>query len=99
MSLLGLFRKLDRQCWFLCYECMRRTGREGNPDAMQAIFRYDGPSVEINGRAYVKCLRCDSINTISFRQLKEGGEEAQLWGLERIAKAHPRSVFEVKHSA
>ena len=91
MSLLGLFRKLDRQCWFLCYECMRRSGREGTPDAMQAIFRYDGPSVEINGRAYVKCPRCDSINTISFRQLKEGGEEAQLWGLERIAKAqHPR---------
>jgi translation initiation factor 2 beta subunit (eIF-2beta)/eIF-5 len=55
--------------------------------------------VEINGRSYVKCPRCDSINTISFRQLKEGGEEAQLWGLEQIAKAHPRSVFEVKRSA
>lgn len=98
MSLLGIFRRLERKTWFLCYDCVRRSGRKASPDAMKAIFYYDGPAVEINGRPYVQCLRCESINTVSFQQLKDDGSESQLWGLERIAKAHPRSVFEPKQT-
>jgi hypothetical protein len=48
------------------------------------------------GRMMYPCPRCSSTNTRSFQQLKEEGSEQALYGLERIARQHPRSLFEVK---
>lgn len=95
MGLLTLFRRIHRQFWFVCYDCMQKSGHETE----KALFYYEGPPVEIHGRKWVKCLRCESINTRSFQFLKDDGSAAQLFGLERIARSRPRSFFEGKRPA
>jgi hypothetical protein len=95
MGLMSFFRRIDRQRWFVCYDCMQSTGHETE----RSIFYYDGPPVEIHGRHWYKCIRCGSLNTRSFQFLKDDGSEAQLFGLERIARSRPRRFFEAKKSA
>ena len=48
------------------------------------------------GRMMYPCPRCSSTNTRSFQMLKDEGSEQALFGLEGIARQHPRSTFEVK---
>jgi len=92
MGIVNLLKRLDRTKWFVCYDCMAKHSEE--PE--KAIFYYEGaPHVEM-GREWWKCARCDSINTRSFQFLKDNGEDAALYGLERIAKAHPRQQFVVE---
>lgn len=92
MGILDAFGKSDKKFWFVCYDCMQRTGH----DTVKAIFYYTGPPTVLMGRAFTLCPRCQSTNTASFQKLKDEGSEAQLWGLEQTAKQHPRSFFEVK---
>jgi hypothetical protein len=92
MGILDVLRKGDRKSWFVCYNCMMITSH----DAVNSIFHYAGPPVDVFGRPVTPCPRCESGNTVSFQQLKETGSEAQLWGLEQIVRQHPRSTFEVK---
>ena len=99
MGLFSIFRRVNRKAFFLCYECMRQMSAESEPDASKAIFFFDGPPVVQDGRSHYRCPRCQAINTISFKQLKESGQGAQLFGLEQIVKQHPRSLFEVGRPA
>lgn len=92
MGLLGLFRRLDRRAWFICYNCMNNNGHQ----AEQSIFFYQGPPEMIDARPWVRCPRCQDLNTRSFQFLKDEGEEPALWGLERIVKKHPQGFFPVK---
>lgn len=92
MGFFNLFRRLDRRHWFVCYNCMNRNGHV----AEEAIFFYDGPAEIIKDRPWVRCPRCNDLNTRSFQQLAEEESEAQLWGLERIVKKNPRERFPVK---
>jgi hypothetical protein len=91
MGLFDLIRRIDRRHWFLCYTCLQQT----NHDALRSVFHYVGPPVVVLGRQVTQCPRCKSTNTVSFQQLKEEGSQAQLWGLERLVRQHPRSQFEV----
>lgn len=95
MSLLSLFRKIDRRYWHVCYTCMMQTGH----DTAHSIFYSEGPPVLILDRPWMQCPRCGGTNTKSFEQLKDEGSEPALWGLERIAKQYPRSQFELKGTA
>lgn len=92
MGLLDVFRKSDRKKWFVCYNCMMLTDH----DAVKSIFYDAGPPTLMMGRPMNPCPRCQSTNTVSFQQLQDDGSEAQLWGLERTVKQHPRSTFEIK---
>ena len=92
MGWFDRFRRIQRPCWFICYNCL---GHDGH-NALEAIFTYAGPPEVINGRPCVKCPRCDNINTRSFQQLKDEGSDPQLWGLEQIVRSHPRDRFPVK---
>lgn len=92
MGILSVFRRLERRHWFICYNCLNRNGHV----AEEAIFFYDGPPEMISGRGWVRCPRRSDLNTRSFQQLADDGSEAQLFGLERIVKTHPRERFPVK---
>ncbi len=92
MGFFDRFRRLNRRHWFVCYNCLNRNGQV----AEEAIFFYDGPPEMIQGRGWVRCPRCEDLNTRAFQQLEEEGSEAQLWGLERIVKTNPRQRFPVK---
>jgi len=92
MGILDSLRKLDRERWFVCYNCLMQTGH----DEAKSIFYYTGPPTVEMGRTFYPCLRCGSTNTVSFQQLKDEQSEAQLWGLEQTVRKHPRSTFEVK---
>ncbi len=65
-------------------------------DAAKSIFYYDGPPTIQMGRTFTQCPRCEDTNAVSFQQLKDGGSESQLFGLEEVVKKHARSTFEVK---
>lgn len=92
MGWFDRFRRLERTSWFICYNCLGRNAHK----AVEAIFSYSGPPEMINGRGWVKCPRCDNINTRSFQQLKDEGSDPQLWGLEQIVRSQPRERFPVK---
>jgi hypothetical protein len=92
MGLGDHFRKLDRNKWYVCHTCLGNT----NHDAERSIFYTETQPVLVLGRPTMPCPRCNDTNTRSFRELKEEGSEAALWGLERIARKNPRSKFEVK---
>jgi hypothetical protein len=92
MGILDVLRRRDRKSWFVCYNCLQLTSH----DAVKSIFYSAGPPIDVFGRPVTPCPRCESGNTVSFQHLKETGSEAQLWGLERIVKQHPRSFFDVK---
>jgi len=92
---MGFFDRLrggDRRHWHVCYTCMMESGH----DVVKAIFYSDGPPVLVLGRPLMQCPRCAGNNTKSFQALKEERAEAQLWGLERVVRQHPRSMFVVK---
>jgi len=86
MGLLNAFKKLDRQHWFICHNCLMLQ----NHDPEKALFYYPGPGEDFLGRAMFRCPRCSSTNTRSFQQLKEEGSDQVLQGLERIARKLPR---------
>jgi hypothetical protein len=65
-------------------------------DTVKSVFYSEGPPVSVLGRPLFACPRCASTNTKSFQTLKDEGAEAQLWGLERVVRDHPRSQFIVK---
>lgn len=92
MGFLDLFRRLNREHWFVCFNCMNTNGHV----AEESIFFYGGPPEMIDGRGWVRCPRCQDLNTRSFQFLKEDESESQLWGLERIVKSNPRERFLVK---
>ncbi len=92
MGILSVFRRIHRPHWFVCYSCLNHNGHV----AEEAIFFYDGPPEMISGRGWVRCPRCQDLNTRSFQRLKQERSGPQLWGLERIVKTHPRQRFPVK---
>lgn len=92
MSILNIFKKIDRNLWFVCHNCLMHN----NHDALNSIFYSDSPKVNVVGRPTMICPRCNDANTRSFQELKDEGSEATLWGLERLARKHPRSQFVVK---
>jgi hypothetical protein len=94
VSILARLRGIDRRYWHVCYNCMMLTGH----DTVKAVFYSEGPPVLVLGRPLFACPRCGSTNTKSFQNLKDEGAEAQLWGLERIVRQHPRRQFTVKPS-
>lgn len=91
---MGLFRKIDRDHWFVCYGCMGTSDHQ----EMKSVFYSRAPKVVVVGREWQQCPRCGGTNTKSFTELKTDGQESALWGLERIVKKHPRSDFEVAPS-
>ena len=95
MGLLDRLLKKDRKFWFVCYNCMMRTGH----DTLKSVFYSEGAPVFILGRPWMQCPRCDGTNTKSFQKLKEAGSESALWGLEQLVKKYPRTQFELKNSA
>jgi hypothetical protein len=90
MGLLGLFHKIDREHWFICYACLGNTSH----NEMRSIFYSVAPKVIVVGRPWQQCPRCGSTNTKSFAELKAEGQDSALWGLERTVKKHPRRQFE-----
>lgn len=94
MPLLAHLFGLDRNRWFICYNCMGLS----NHDETKSIFYSRAPKVVILGRAWQKCPRCASTNTRAFAELKDAGEDSALWGLERTAKKFPRKQFEFNES-
>ena|ERR1051326_1731161 len=92
MGILDRLRGLDRRYWHVCYNCMMLTGH----DTPNSLFYSEGPPSLLLGRPMFVCPRCASNNTKSFQSLKDEGSEAQLWGLERVVREHPRSQFTVK---
>lgn len=95
MLLLGLFRKIDRNHWFVCNLCMMQTGH----DTLNSVFYSEEDPVLILDRPWMQCPRCGSTNTRSFRDIEKNGSESALWGLERIVKKYPRRRFEVQSTA
>lgn len=91
MGLLHRFLGLNREHWFVCYNCLGVNDH----DEMKSIFHSEAPKVYVLGRPWQKCPRCGSTNTKSFAELKEEGQDSALWGLERTVKKNPRSLFEV----
>lgn len=94
MSILSIFRKIDRNRWFVCHNCMLHNDH----DALNSIFYSDSPRVNVVGRPTMICPRCNDANTRSFQELKEEGSESSLWGLERLARKYPRRQFIVRPS-
>ncbi len=92
MNLLSMFRRIDRQRWFVCSTCMQRTDH----DTLISVFYAQGAREIILGRPLMRCPRCETTNTRSFEEIKNEGSAAALWGLERIVRKYPRSRFEVK---
>lgn len=92
MSVLSIFRRIDRRFWFVCHNCLQRT----NHDAMQSVFYSKNSQVMLMGRATMLCPRCNDANTRSFQELKDEGAESALWGLEQLVKKYPRRRFEVR---
>lgn len=92
MSILSVFKKIDRNLWFICHNCLLHN----NHDALNSIFYSKSPKVNVLGRPTMICPRCNDANTRSFQELKDEGAESTLWGLERIVKKNPRSQFIVK---
>ena len=76
MSILSIFRKIDRNRWFVCHNCMMHTDH----DAVKSIFYSDSPKVNVVGRPTMICPRCSDANTRSFQELKDEGSESSLWG-------------------
>ena len=95
MSVLSSLKRINRKHWFICHACLMQT----NHDAMKSLFFDDGPGEDFLGRTMHPCPRCASTNTRSFQQLKQEGFDQALFGLERIAKEHPRATFVIKPSA
>ncbi len=95
MSILNFLKKIDRTRWFVCHNCMMHTDH----DALKSIFYSDRPKVNVAGRPTMICPRCNDANTRSFQEVKDEGSESALWGLERLARKHPRRHFVVKPSA
>lgn len=91
MGLLNHLRKINREHWFICYTCMGDSGHEET----KSVFHSLAPKVLVVGRPWQQCPRCGGTNTKSFTDLKNEGMDSALWGLERIVKKNPRSVFEV----
>lgn len=94
MGLLGLFRKVDRMRWFICYNCLGTS----NHDEAKAIFYSRAPKVLVVGREWQQCPRCEGTNTKSFAELKAEGQDSALWGLERVVKKHSRDLYGVSQS-
>ncbi|HEX5434440.1 MAG TPA: hypothetical protein VFY05_09405 [Candidatus Angelobacter sp.] len=94
MSILSIFRRIDRKRWFVCHNCMMQTEH----DTLKSIFYSDSPKVNVVGRPTMICPRCNDANTRSFQELKDEGAESSLWGLERLARKYPRGQFIVKSS-
>jgi hypothetical protein len=94
MSVMGLFRPIDRKRWFVCSACMQQTAH----DTLRSVFYSEEPPVLVLGRPFGKCPRCGSTNTRSFQEIKNEGSESALWGLERTVKKYPRKRFIVKPS-
>jgi hypothetical protein len=92
MSILSIFKRIDRNRWFICHNCMMHNDH----DALKSIFYSDRPLVNVVGRPTMICPRCNDANTRSFQEMKDEGSESSLWGLERLARKHPRSKFIVK---
>jgi len=92
MGVLNFLKRIDRRHWFVCHACMMQS----NHDPLRSLFYQNTPGEDFMGRMMYPCPRCASTNTRSFQQLKEEGSEQALFGLERIVKQHPRSMFEVK---
>ena len=92
MSFWDWLRPLERKSWFLCYACLMQTDH----DAAKSIFHSPGPPTPVMGRPVFPCPRCESHNTVSFQQLQDEGAKAQLFGLERIVRKNPRSMFMIK---
>jgi hypothetical protein len=92
MSVLNFLRRIDRRHWFICHSCLVQT----NHDPERSLFFQDTPGEDFMGRMMFPCPRCASTNTRSFQQLKDEGSNQALFGLERVARRHPRSVFEIK---
>ena len=94
MGIASIFRRIDRQYWFLCNQCLMLT----NHDTVKSVFYYDGSPELYLGRPMTQCPRCESTNTRSFLQIKNEGAESALWGLERLVKKYPRRRFEIKRA-
>jgi hypothetical protein len=92
MSVLSIFRKIDRQYWFICHNCLQLNDH----DALRSVFYTESPPALQLGRATMRCPRCNDVNTRSFQEMKDEGSESALWGLERLVKKYPRSQFEVR---
>lgn len=95
MGLLNLFKPINRNHWFLCYECLMRTGN----DTAKSIFHSTAPKVLILNRPLQKCPRCGAINTKSFQELKDERKDSTLFGLERIVRKHPKDQFEFEKAS
>ena len=91
MAFWGIFKRIDREHWFICYTCLGTT----NHDEMKSIFHSLAAKVDVVGRLWQKCPRCGGTNTKSFAELKADRQDSALWGLERIIKRHKRSQFEL----
>ncbi len=92
MGFWKIFQKIDRARWYICHTCLGNT----NHNAEKSIFYTKAAPINVMGRWVMPCPRCSDTNTRSFQQMKEEGSEAALWGLERIVKKNPRSIFEVR---
>ena len=92
MSILNIFKKIDRDLWFVCHNCLMHS----NHDALHSIFYSANPKVTVLGRPTMPCPRCNDANTRSFRELEKEGSVSALWGLERLARKYPRRQFIVK---
>jgi hypothetical protein len=92
MSILNIFKRIDRNLWFVCHNCLMHT----NHDALHSIFYSANPKVTLLGRPTMPCPRCNDANTRSFRELEKEGSESALWGLERLVRKYPRRQFIVK---
>lgn len=90
MAFLALFKRIDRDHWFICYTCMGTT----NHDETRSIFHSLAPRVDVVGRLWQQCPRCGGTNTKSFAELKAEHQDSALWGLERVVKKHARSQFD-----
>ena len=94
MSVLNFLKRIDRRHWFICHSCLVQT----NHDPLRSLFFQDTPGEDFMGRMMFPCPRCASTNTRSFQQLKDEGSNQALFGLERVARRHPRSVFEIRRA-
>ena len=95
MRLLKRLLKKDRQFWFVCYDCMGKTGH----DALKSVFYSRAPKVTVLGRPLKKCPRCGGTNTKSFAEMHDQRMKAALWGLEQTVSHYPRSRFEIDKGA
>jgi hypothetical protein len=79
----------------VCHNCMMNSDH----NEIKSIFYSDSPKVNVVGRPTMICPRCNDANTRSFQEMKDEGSESSLWGLERLARKHPRSKFIVKSNS